>query len=84
MEFNWYNVLGTVGVGLIIAAYFLLQTSRIESTDLKYSLLNGTGAVLVIISLYYDFNLPSFIVEFFWLLISIYGLIKGLISKKSG
>jgi hypothetical protein len=32
------------------------------------------GAGLVLISLFGEFNLSAFLVEFFWLIISLYGL----------
>jgi hypothetical protein len=34
------------------------------------------AALLVLISLFYSFNFPAFIVEFFWILISLYGIFK--------
>jgi len=36
------------------------------------------GALLILISLYFSFNLASFIIEIAWLLISIFGLFKAL------
>ena len=78
---NWYDILGTVGVGVIVVTYLLLQLGRIKSEQLVYSLLNGIGATLILISLYYDFNLPSVIVEAFWLVISVFGIIRYLVSK---
>jgi multidrug transporter EmrE-like cation transporter len=76
MSFAWYDILGTVGVAVIVVAYFLLQTGRMRSEQLAYSVMNGVGAVLILISLYYDFNFPSLVVEFFWLLISLYGIAR--------
>ena len=63
MTFAWYDILGTIGVGVIVITYFLLQLGRIKGDQLLYSLLNGIGAALILISLYYDFNLPSVVVE---------------------
>ena len=80
---NWYNILGTIGVGVIVVTYFLLQLGRIKSDQLFYSLLNGVGAMLILISLYYDFNLPSVVVEAFWLVISIFGILKYLVARTS-
>jgi hypothetical protein len=76
MTVQWYDVIGTVGVGTIIVTYVLLQAGRIRSEQLAYSTLNATGATLIIVSLYFNFNFPAFIVEFFWLLISLIGVAK--------
>lgn len=81
MNFGWYNILGTVGVATIIITYVLLQTEKLRSDSLYYSLLNAIGAVLILISLYFEFNFPSFVVEFFWLLISLFGIGKYLRRK---
>jgi len=82
MTYAWYDILGTAGVGIIILTYILLQIEKIRSDQLHYSLLNAVGALLILVSLYYSFNLPSFIVEFFWLLISLFGIGKYLLRKR--
>ena len=73
---NWYDILGTLGVAIIVLTYILLQTERVRSDQLAYSLMNAVGAALILISLYFDFNLPSVVVEVFWLLISLFGIGK--------
>jgi hypothetical protein len=73
---NWYDILGTLGVAIIILTYVLLQIERIRSTQLIYSLLNAIGASLILVSLYFDYNFPSVVVEFFWLVISLFGIGK--------
>lgn len=83
MIYAWFDILGTVGVAVIILAYVLLQIERLRSDELLYSLLNAVGATLILISLWYAFNFPSFVVEFFWLLISLFGIGKYLLKKRS-
>ena len=73
-----HNAIGIFGTLLIIYAYFLLQTGRIESESFKYSLLNLIGAGAVIFSLIFDFNFASFLVESFWVLISLIGIYRNL------
>ena len=51
MTYAWYDILGTVGVAVIILAYILLQNERLRSDQLAYSLLNAVGAALVLESL---------------------------------
>ncbi len=81
MTFGLSDVVGIIGVSLIVVSYFLLQTERIESSRLLYSVLNAVGALLVIFSLYFNFNFSAFVVEFFWLLISFYGIVRALLSR---
>jgi hypothetical protein len=78
MDITLFDILGTAGVAMIIITYVLLQTGRLQSTQLSYSLLNAAGAALILISLYYSFNLSAFIVEAFWLIISVYGIVRSL------
>lgn len=81
MTYAWYDILGTLGVAVIILAYILLQIGRLRSDQLAYSLMNAVGATLILISLYYDFNFPSFVVEFFWLIISLFGIGKYSLKR---
>jgi len=73
-----YDIIGIIGVGFVLISYLLLQIDRIEPKSVSYSLLNLVGAFLILISLYFTFNLASFIIEIAWLLISAYGLIKAI------
>jgi hypothetical protein len=84
MSFEWYDILGTLGVGVIIITYVLLQIERVRSDQLIYSVLNAVGAALILVSLYFEFNLPSVVVEFFWLLISLFGIGKYMARRKAG
>ena len=81
MSFQWYDILGSVGVALIIITYLLLQIERLSSTGVLYSTLNALGAFFVIISLMYEFNISAFIVEVFWVLISVFGIVRNIRSK---
>jgi hypothetical protein len=82
MNLNFYDILGASGTILIIGTYIILQIGRIKSEQLAYSILNAVGATLIVISLTHSFNLSAFIVEFFWALISVYGIIKYFLKAK--
>ena len=81
MQYVWYDFVGSIGVGIIILTYIALQLEKIRSDTLGYSLLNACGASLIIASLFYNFNFSAFIVEFFWLLISLFGIGKYFLRK---
>ena len=81
MSYSWFDIAGLVGVVLIIVAYLLLQLGKLPSTAPSYSLLNAVGAFLVMVSLFFDFNVSAFLMEAFWFLISLFGLLRPLFSK---
>jgi hypothetical protein len=83
VDYSWFDLIGNVGVLLMVIAYLLLQLEKISSTAVSYLLLNAVGAILVIVSLWFRFNLSAFFMEVFWLLISLFGLGKALYSKRS-
>lgn len=76
MDYALHNVVGNLGVLLIVGTYFLVQIGRMSATQPPYILANGLGAALILYSLYFDFNLSAFLVEVIWLLISIVGLVR--------
>jgi len=78
MNFHLFDLAGFIGVVLIIVGYLLLQLEKLPSSSLRYSLLNAAGALLIMVSLVFAFNLSAFIVEAFWFLISLLGLWKAL------
>lgn len=76
--YGWTDVVGIVGVATIIIAYLALQLGKIDGRSLLYSSANAIGAALVLVSLWFDFNLSAFVIEGFWVVISLIGLVRGL------
>ena len=83
MDYSWFDLIGNVGVLLMVIAYLLLQLEKLSSAALSYLLLNAVGATMVMISLMFRFNLSAFLMEAFWLLISLYGLAKPLLARRA-
>ena len=79
---EWYDVVGVVGVVFIVGSYFMLQVQYLSSETLSYSVINGVGAILILISLSVDFNLAAFVIEVFWLLISLAGIFMYVRNRK--
>lgn len=75
------DVIGFVGVSITLGAYFLLNIRKISSQSLIYSSLNALGSALILYSLWYVWNMPTFIMEFIWLLISFYGMYNACKGK---
>ncbi len=83
MTYEWHDLLGNVGVLLILLSYLLVQLDKIDTQAFRYSFMNGIGAGLLCISLYIDFNLSGLLMELSWLLISIYGLYRCMRKSSS-
>ena len=84
MNYMWYDLVGMLGVAVIIVTYLMLQLERLEGAGLAYSLLNAAGASMVLVSLYYEFNLSAVVVEGFWVLISLLGVAKNVARRAKG
>jgi len=77
-----HDLIGSLGVGLIVFFYFLLQIDRVKSTELMYSLANLVGSLMILYSLYWNFNFASVLIEVFWLLISVIGLVRWHLARR--
>ena len=77
MNYTLPDFIGNIGVALIIGAYFALLSGKLASESKSYSLINLAGAALILVSLLYSFNLSSFVIELFWIAISLYGVIRS-------
>ncbi|MBM6595607.1 CBU_0592 family membrane protein [Microvirga pudoricolor] len=70
---SFADIVGLIGVAAYLSAYGLLQLGRLKVEERAYALLNGLGALLILYSLIYDFNLPSFVTQSFWLFFTVLG-----------
>ncbi len=75
------DILGVLGVLCILIAYAGATTRRLEATEAPALLLNLAGALLILVSLYFDFNLSAVLMEAAWALVAIYGLIQLVLGR---
>ncbi len=71
------DAIGLIGVIAYLSAYGLLQMGVLKVEDARYALLNGIGAIAILYSLIFDFNLPSFITQSAWLILTIAGYVRS-------
>ncbi|TPG60045.1 CBU_0592 family membrane protein [Ewingella americana] len=81
-NYHWYDFVGNIGAFGIVLAFYLIQAGKIKADDIRYSLLNGISAGLIVVSLLFNFNLSSFLIELFWISISIMGILKWLKARR--
>tara|TARA_B100001287_G_scaffold93209_1_gene78155 strand:- start:108 stop:365 length:258 start_codon:yes stop_codon:yes gene_type:complete len=69
------DLVGYTGVALLIITYAMLQLDKIDPKGFWYSFNNMLVAILVTVSLLYTMNKASMVIEVFWFIISVYGII---------
>ena len=82
MSYGVHDLLGNVGVAMILIAYMMVQLGRLDARGLVASLVNAAGAGLVVLSLSVDFNLSAFVVESAWCAISLFGVARSLAARR--
>lgn len=75
--------IGMVGVVLLLIAYFFLSTGRWRANSFTYQLYNLVGAILILYSLCFHWNLSSFVIEVAWVVISLIGIGRIMMMRKS-
>jgi len=76
MSYGLLDLVGNIGVVILIITFLMLQLNKLPSDGLAYSVLNAVGASLIVVSLLFDFNLSALLMEVFWVLISFVGIYR--------
>lgn len=72
------DILGTVGVSLLLVGFFLNLFKKIRVDSVGYGLLNIVGAGLCGVSAYLISFYPFVVLEGVWVLVSMYALFKNV------
>jgi hypothetical protein len=73
---SYADIIGMIGVVMVLSAYYFLNMNRFNSLDLRYLLMNFFGSWLILFSLLFTWNTASVIIEIAWILISMIGLYR--------
>jgi len=76
MHFNINDLLGFIGVAILLAAFLLNLLGKISKDRLTYILMNAIGGGLACLASYLINYLPFVILEGTWMLVSIIALVK--------
>lgn len=75
------EVLGWAGSILIILAYYLLQTDRLEETDSRYQAVNILGALMLGINAYDKHAWAILFLQSVWIAIGAIGILRSKTSR---
>ncbi|MEO0032856.1 MAG: hypothetical protein RIS94_2614 [Pseudomonadota bacterium] len=76
------NICGFIGMGCIIFAY-AYGTRKTPANPFVQHGVNLAGAALLTVSLLVNMNPASFVLEFFWAAIAIWGLVRAFRERSA-
>ncbi|MGZ3172384.1 MAG: CBU_0592 family membrane protein [Croceibacterium sp.] len=74
------NYIGFAGMALIVGAYAYVTASKAANPYLLHGM-NLVGALLLVLSLTVNRNLPSMVLESIWAAVAVFGLTKALLAR---
>ena len=72
------DVLGWIGAIVLLIAYMLVSTKRVEGDSTGEQLLNVVGSIFLIINTFHYGAYPSGALNVFWMAIGIYAIRKTI------
>ena len=75
------NVLGWVGMALLIGAYALVTAGRIHGTGLAFQLMNLFGGAFLMVNSAYYGAWPSAVLNLVWVVIGTVGLARAALGR---
>lgn len=79
---NLPDVIGCLGTLVVLFTYTLLQTRKLSPDSMLFSFLNLAGALMILVSLLYCWNLAAVAMEISWVIISGFGIFKVFFPPK--
>lgn len=79
---DWASIVGLAGTACIIGAYAYLTLAERANPFVLHGI-NLLGAALLTVSLMVHTNWASLVLEFFWAIIAIFGLVRALRARSS-
>jgi hypothetical protein len=80
---NWIDIIGWIGSLEVILAYAMISMQKVTSKSLLYQVLNGTGAVFLIVNTLYYTSYPSTFINVVWLVIATIAISRMVFEKIS-
>jgi len=78
---NYNDIIGTIGVGVILIAYYMNTAGMILKNGKLFYVMNIIGATLACYASLLISYVPFVVLEGAWTLVSIYGLMKTMKIK---
>jgi hypothetical protein len=75
------DLIGSIGVAILLIAFILILTNRIPKNGLLYLLMNLIGSSLAALASFLIHYTPFIVLEISWMVASLFGLWKYFVNK---
>ncbi|NNE80123.1 MAG: hypothetical protein HKN18_07600 [Silicimonas sp.] len=75
---DWIGVLGSF---VIATAYLAVSRAWVDAAKPAFQLMNLTGALMILVSLYYRPNAGAILIEVLWIAIALYSLLSWAMRR---
>jgi hypothetical protein len=79
---DWVDIVGWAGAVLVLAAYGLVSTKRLDGDSVAYQTLNVAGAAGMLVNTYVRGALPSAALNVIWIGVGLYVLARVFLRKQ--
>jgi len=70
------QIVGWIGTFLVVLAYYLVSTKKIDASSHYYQVLNFFGAIGIGVNVFYQSAWPAFALQVVWGVIAIFSLMR--------
>ena len=81
-DFTFLDFVGVVGSLIICAAYLAVSLKRVDPEGIPFQSANGSGAILLLISLWFRPNPGAIVIEVLWLAIAAFAIARALLLRR--
>jgi len=81
-DFTFLDFVGVVGSLLICAAYLAVSLRRVDPEGFRFHIVNASGSILLLVSLYFRPNPGAILIEVLWLAIAAMGIGRALLKRR--
>ena len=81
-DFTLLDLVGIVGSLIICTAYLAVSLKRVDPEGIPFQSANGSGAILLLISLWYRPNPGAIVIEVLWLAIAGFAIGRALLKRR--
>ena len=81
-DFTLLDLVGIAGSLIICAAYLAVSLKRVDPEGIPFQASNGSGAILLLISLWYRPNPGAIVIGVLWLAIAAFAIGRALFRRR--